>query len=122
MSTQLTTHLRQATGVRVCPHTSQRERRPVGCHPVIPEHDPVWVRTNHGVVVVADFPARSPHLNAIEHVWGWVKHTIHSSHPTNHERLNAAIQSAWSNLAQRSMHGLLGYILTVMHQVQPRTA
>src|SRR4051794_41102377 len=30
------------------------------------------------------------------HVWGWVKHTIHSSHPTNRERLNAAIQSAWS--------------------------
>src|SRR5689334_3748737 len=53
---------------------------------------------DHRVRLIEDFPAKSPNLNAIEYVRGWMKRSIATHEPHDYDTLEAAIFSAWEDL------------------------
>ena len=75
-----------------------------------------WFAGN-GVRLVEDFPARSPDLNAIEYIWGWMKHTIAAYEPHDADSLEAAIRDAWENLSRTTIQHFIGHITTKMQEI-----
>ena len=64
-----------------------------------------------------DFPAKSPDLNAIEYVWGWVKHSVAAREPHNYETLQAAILAAWDELPQTTIRHFIDHINSVIEEI-----
>ncbi len=52
---------------------------------------------DHGVTVL-DWPANSPDLNPIEHLWGIVKRKLRDTRPDNADELKTAIIATWASL------------------------
>lgn len=55
-----------------------------------------WFRTNG--VEVMPWPAQSPDLNPIEHLWGDVKKYVSEKKPSNAKALWRTVQDAWSTI------------------------
>ena len=75
-----------------------------------------WCESN-GVSLIEDFPAKSPDLNAIEYVWGWMKHTVAAREPHDYETLEAAILAAWDDLPQTTIRHFIDHIKSVMEEI-----
>jgi transposase len=75
-----------------------------------------WFENNR-VRMVEDFPAKSPDLNAIEYVWGWMKYMIAAAEPHDTDSLQAAILDAWENLSQGTIRYFIEHIATVMKEI-----
>jgi transposase len=72
---------------------------------------------DHRVRLIEDFPAKSPDLNAIEYVWGWMKRSIATHEPHDYDTLEAAIFSAWEDLTQITIRHFIDHITTVMKEI-----
>jgi hypothetical protein len=64
-----------------------------------------------------DFPPKSPDLNAVEFVWGWLKHTVAAAQPHDHKSLEAALRKAWDSLEQQTICHFIDHIGTVMGEI-----
>ena len=67
--------------------------------------------------MVEDFPARSPDLNAVEYIWGWMKHAVSAYEPHDADSLEAAILDSWENLDQVTVQQFISHITTVMQEI-----
>jgi transposase len=72
---------------------------------------------DHRVRLIEDFPAKSPDLNAIEYIWGWMKHAVAGYEPHDAASLEAAILEAWGNLSQNTIHHFMEHVPTVMEEI-----
>ncbi len=61
---------------------------------------------HHGVTVL-DWPANSPDLNPIEHLWGIVKRKMRDTRPNNADDLKTAIKSTWASITPEQCHRLI---------------
>jgi transposase len=75
-----------------------------------------WCVQN-GVSLMDDFPPKSPDLNAVEFVWGWLKHTVAAAQPHDHKSLEAALRKAWDSLEQQTICHFIDHIGTVMGEI-----
>jgi transposase len=75
-----------------------------------------WCAQNE-VSLMDDFPPKSPDLNAVEFVWGWLKHSVAAAHPHDHTSLEAALRSAWDSLEQQTICHYIDHIGTVMAEI-----
>jgi transposase len=75
-----------------------------------------WFEENR-VRLVEDFPAKSPDLNAVEYVWGWMKHTIAGYEPHDAASLEEALREAWGNLEQTTVRHFMEHTKTVMREI-----
>ena len=75
-----------------------------------------WV-ADHRVRLIEDFPAKSPDLNTIEYVWGWMKRSIATHEPHDYDTLEAAIFSAWQDLTQITIRHFIDHVTTVMKEI-----
>jgi transposase len=73
--------------------------------------------SDHQVRLVEDFPAKSPDLNIVEYVWGWMKYHIAGDEPHDADSLEEAIESAWESLAQVTIQHFMEHMTTVMREI-----
>lgn len=100
------------------PHVPMGRRRII--QDGVPFH---WTRPvvdwfeDHRVRLVEDSPAKSPDLNAVEYVWGWMKRTAAAYEPHDAETLEEAIRDTWENLGQVTIRHYMEHIGTVMEEI-----
>src|SRR5262249_33498941 len=75
-----------------------------------------WFARNR-VRLIENFPPNSPDLNAIEYVWGWMKHHIASCEPHDRRSLEAAIRDAWDALTQTTIQHFINHVNSVMAEI-----
>jgi hypothetical protein len=65
-----------------------------------------WFRTNG--IKLLDWPAYSPNMNPIEHVWSYLERRLHRHDhlPTNSDQLWAALEEEWYNIPTQYIHRL----------------
>src|SRR6185312_16842671 len=66
-------------------------------------HNPILVEKmlyDFGVRLLHEYPANSPDLNPIEHVWSWMANYINGHRPTDRRSLITLIQKAWKEIPQ----------------------
>ncbi len=61
---------------------------------------------DHGVTVL-DWPANSPDLNPIEHLWGIVKRKMRDTRPNNADDLKATVKETWASIPPQQCHKLI---------------
>ncbi len=61
---------------------------------------------DHGVTVL-DWPANSPDLNPIEHLWGIVKRKMRNTRPNNADDLKATVKETWASIPPQQCHKLI---------------
>jgi transposase len=71
----------------------------------------------HNVPLVQDFPPSSPDLNAIEYVWGWIKHKVEAANPQDQRSLERAVRAAWANLPQDIINSFIGHMTSVIRSI-----
>ncbi len=59
---------------------------------------------------VLDWPANSPDLNPIEHLWGIVKRKMRDTRPNNANDLKAAIEATWALITPEQCHRLIVFM------------
>lgn len=64
---------------------------------------------NEGNIERLDWPANSPDMNPIEHVWDYVQRRIHQrdNPPITLEELRIAAQEEWNNIPQETINNLI---------------
>jgi hypothetical protein len=75
-----------------------------------------WLQSK-GVKVLTDYPAWSPCLNAIEHVWSWMVAYITTQAPTTKAAFKQAIQSAWSELPDKVRRSYIDNVPAVCRRI-----
>ncbi len=75
-----------------------------------------WLMYNN-MQCLDDYPSVSPELNAIERVWGWMKHDVQSHHPRPQRQLENCILRAWENISISIIQGFIKHIRTVVQQI-----
>ena len=51
-------------------------------------------------ITTLDWPAQSPDLNPIEHLWGELKSWVHGRKPSNLQQLEQFAKEEWANIPQ----------------------
>lgn len=69
-------------------------------------------------VVCCEWPAHSPDMNLIEHIWGWLKNAIARKGPKTDEELAAATVEAWAEISQDKIDGMIRKYRRKLSQVQ----
>lgn len=64
-----------------------------------------------------DWPANSPDMNPIEHVWSWMKTYVNKEAPTDKQSLTKAIEAAWDEIPQNTIQAYIGHLNTVCQQI-----
>ncbi len=64
-----------------------------------------WLN-DHGVGVL-DWPANSPDLNPIEHLYGIVKRKMRNKRPKNADELKATVKETWASIPPQQCHELI---------------
>ena len=66
-----------------------------------------------------DWPAKSPDLNPIEHVWAWIKREVRKRlrASDNIDRLEQLIRGAWQNIPQPIVDGLIDSMTNRVREV-----
>jgi tRNA A-37 threonylcarbamoyl transferase component Bud32 len=72
---------------------------------------------NHGVTVL-DFPPYSPDLNAIEHVWVYLKKAVENLHPKTLEELQDAVHSGWEAIPEEYLEAIVHSMPRRLQQVR----
>lgn len=65
--------------------------------------------TDHNIDLINPWPAVSPDLNPIEHVWDMLGRTVSNMHPPpqNNDELFDALSNAWNNIPQQQLATLV---------------
>jgi transposase len=79
-------------------------------------HTVTWC-ANFGVNVLPNWPAYSPELNAIEHVWSWMSGFVNNQAPTNRNQLKRAVRLAWQQIPQSTIQGYIDHLPSVCRQI-----
>ena len=66
---------------------------------------------------IDDYPAWSPCLNAIEHVWSWMIAYISKQAPTTKAAFKEAIESAWSELPDSVIRSYIDHVPAVCKRI-----
>ena len=53
-----------------------------------------------GVLIIENWPARSPELNPIENLWALIQRKVSDRGPTDEEELRAMVQEEWDAIPQ----------------------
>lgn len=72
---------------------------------------------DEGVDLIQDFPPASPDLNAIEFLWGWMKHKVAAAEPHDQRSLKKAVQDAWTSVSQDTIKGFIKHMKANVHSV-----
>jgi transposase len=75
-----------------------------------------WCATAR-VNLVQDFPPASPDLNAIEYLWGWMKHKVAAAEPHDQRSLESAVRAAWANVSQNTIRSYINHMPTVVRSI-----
>lgn len=75
-----------------------------------------WL-ANFGVNLLEDWPADSPDINPIEHVWSWMKTYVSKEGPTDKASLIKAIEAAWDEIPQSVIQSYIGRLNNVCQQI-----
>jgi transposase len=70
-----------------------------------------------GISLMEDFPPKSPDLNAIEFVWGWIKHTVAAARPHDRKSLEVALRQAWDSLEQSTICHFIDHLQTTLNEI-----
>jgi len=73
-----------------------------------------WL-ANFAVNLLEDWPANSPDINPIEHVWSWMTTYVNKEAPTDNQSLIKAIEAAWDEIPQSTFRN---YIEHLHHTLQ----
>jgi transposase len=75
-----------------------------------------WMAVN-GLKLLDDWPACSPDLNPIEHVWSWMAAFVNSQGPVDRASLERAVLLAWQELPQNVIQGYIDNVRTVCQKI-----
>jgi transposase len=73
--------------------------------------------SNFNVDLISNYPPRSPELNPIEHVWGWMVKHINKNYPQNITQLKAAVREAWDAVPQEVIQNYIQHLPAVCSQI-----
>jgi transposase len=62
-------------------------------------------------------PAYSPELNAIEKVWGWIKHEVNKQNIQTMDELKQWIEHYWDNIPQATIQQFIRHNTTVVNDI-----
>jgi hypothetical protein len=74
-----------------------------------------WINKHHIKRLL--LPAASPQLNAIEHVWAWIKDWVTGEEPTTKQELEAAIDSACHHFPRQLCLNYVRHVKKVMEGI-----
>ncbi|CAF1519695.1 unnamed protein product [Rotaria sordida] len=75
-----------------------------------------WLIEND-IECLDDYPSVSPELNAIEPVWGWMKHFIESRRPKTQKQLENLVLKAWQQIPISIIQRYIDHIRVIVHQI-----
>ena len=84
-------------------------------------HNPIIVeKTLHdfGIKLLHDYPANSPDLNPIEHVWSWIANYVNSHRPTDRRSLIDLIEKGWNAIPQSQIQAYIDNLPTRLAAVE----
>ena len=72
-------------------------------------------------ITTLDWPAQSPDLNPIEHLWGELKSKVHARKPSNLQQLEQFAKEEWANIPQdRCLQLVANYPKRLLAIIQQR--
>jgi transposase len=84
--------------------------------PHIAKKTKTWLAA-FAVSVLEDWPANSPDMNPIEHVWSWMRVYVNKEAPTDKKSLIKAIEAAWDEIPQSVIRSYIGHLNNVCQQI-----
>jgi inhibitor of nuclear factor kappa-B kinase subunit alpha len=71
----------------------------------------VWCEQHFPHFIPAgDYPPRSPELNAIEHIWGWMQARVEAAKLTGRRELERFLVKLWNDVPQRVIRNCIASI------------
>ncbi len=98
------------------PESSRYKFQQDNARPHIAKKTKKWL-AEFGVHLVEDWPANSPDLNPIEHVWSWMTTYVNKEAPTDKRSLIKAIEAAWDSIPQSVIRSYIGHFNNVCRQI-----
>jgi transposase len=71
--------------------------------------DSTWEFIDENGVHMIQNPPRSPDLNPIEKVWGWIKHEVNKHNPSTVDELKELIQKYWNEIPQTTIQQFINH-------------
>jgi hypothetical protein len=100
-------------------------KSPFSDRPWLLQHDNAPAHTSRATkqflvkkrIKTLDWPASSPDLNPIEHLWKWVKDEIEKARPTNLKQVAAEYRKAWTRITVGMCNRYIDKIYSTMEAI-----